>query len=205
MKKKKRVLVDFDNTLVNSGKTIYNLFWFTHKDKVAYHINNYKDEELLWDFSNFAKTKEDQQWCVDRFKEQRFYDELELIDGAKESLEELHNMGYETIICSKKCKYSMEMAYTWIENHLEKGIHYDEIIFVSDFHVKGLINCDIVIDDKYECLEGFSNDVLKIWFGWYGYNQNKECLPLRDDIVSYLCVDWNEVLEEIKEYDVENM
>ena len=199
---KKRILIDFDNTIANSSECIVRMMQWKNR----YNPNTsfyYNPSEILWDFSPYAKTEEDKKWCLSQFTSQKFYDNLDLIEGCKEVLEELHK-DYEIIICSKKCKEAMEMCMTWIQNNLEKGLHYDSVIFVSGFNDKSYIKADIIIDDRLESLDCENKDIA-IHFGNYGYNQLENLTEKDNEVLTkwwiskiYVADTWKEVLGLIR-------
>ena len=55
-----------------------------------------------------------------------------------------------------------------------------EVIFVDNFQDKGNIECDIVIDDRLDSLDSFSDDVLKLCYGIYEWNRHSDYYEIYD-------------------------
>ena len=189
MKKKKfKLVIDYDNTMVNSSRTIINkLHWKNRHDRD--NSFSYDPKELQWDFSPYAKTEEDRLWCVNQFNEQSFYDDLEPMRNCKEVLKRLHDK-YEIIVCSNRSSSNAEMFLMSVHNLF--GDLIDKIIIVDDFNKGEYIKADIRIDDRADCMN--DEDSFNILFGDYGYSDSES------DNVDYVAKDWDEVFKFIKNY-----
>lgn len=189
MKNSNRVLIiDFDNTLVNSSETILHMLYWKNRHKTN-NTFSYNPNILKWDFTPYAKTEEDTSFCKAQFNKQRFYDELEPMEGALEVLRELHK-NYRIVVCSNRNVENIEMFVTTVRNLF--GDVVDDIIPLIDNFDKSVIKGHIRIDDKIECMMNDDNS-FNILFGNYGYN--KICDEDDFDIRAYT---WNDVLEIIK-------
>lgn len=186
---KLKLVIDYDNTMVNSSRTIINkLHWKNRHDRD--NSFSYDPKELQWDFSPYAKTEEDRLWCVNQFNEQSFYDNLEPMRNCKEVLKKLHDK-YEIIVCSNRSSSNAEMFLMSVHNLF--GDLIDKIIIVDDFNKGEYIKADIRIDDRADCMN--DEDSFNILFGDYGYNRY-------DDIYSNCRAnDWSEVLEIVRKYE----
>ena len=189
MKNSRRtIVIDFDNTLVNSSKTILNFLYWKNRHKTN-NTFSYNPNILKWDFAPYAKTEEDIKFCKSQFNKQKFYDELEPMEGALEVLRELHK-DYRIVVCSNRNVENIEMFITTVRNLF--GDVIDDIVPLIDNFDKSIIKCHIRIDDKIECMMNDDNS-FNILFGDYGYNKN--CDEDDFDIRAYT---WKEVLEIIK-------
>ena len=184
---KLKLVIDYDNTMVNSSRTIINkLHWKNRHDRD--NSFSYDPKELQLDFSPYAKTEEDRLWCVNQFNEQSFYDDLEPMRNCKEVLKKLHDK-YEIIVCSNRSSSNAEMFLMSVHNLF--GDLIDKIIIVDDFNKGEYIKADIRIDDKVDCMN--DEESINILFGDYGYNRY-------DDVcVNYRVKGWSEVLRIIRE------
>lgn len=125
-------------------------------------------EELQWDFSPIVP-KEYLKWCIARFEDKEFYDLLEPMDGAFQVLEELSKQ-HEIVIVTKKSPKAAIYNDAWIKKFypfINRVIYLDQ----WDFD-KSIIQGEVIIDDKWECLKG-GNRSLRILFGDYGWNKDK--------------------------------
>ena len=144
---------------------------------------------MQWDFSPYAKTEEDKEWCVNQFNEQSFYDDLEPMINCKEVLKKLHDK-YEIIVCSNRNSSNAEMFLMSVHNLF--GDLIDKVIIVDDFNKGEYIKANIRIDDRADCMN--DEESINILFGEYGYSDSKS------DNVDYVAKDWNEVFKFIKNY-----
>ena len=188
MKNSNRILcIDFDNTLVNSSETILRMFYWKNRHK-SNNTFNYNSKFLNWDFTPYAKTEEDIEFCKSQFNKQKFYDELEPMEGVLEVLRELHK-NYRIVICSNRNVENTEMFITTVRNLF--GDVIDDIVPLIDEFDKSIIRADIRIDDKIECMEKDYSS-WNILFGDYGYNQNPEYGW------DYKTSTWEDVLEVVR-------
>lgn len=192
MKNSRRtIVVDFDNTLVNSSEIILRmLYWKNH-----HKTNNtfkYNSTILEWDFTPYAKTEEDVEFCKSQFNNQRFYDELEPMEGALEALRELHKK-YRIVVCSNRNVENIEMFVTTVRNLF--GDVVDDIVPLIDEFDKSIVKAYIRIDDKIECMRKDCSS-FNILFGEYGYNKNCD-----EDDFDCRAFSWNEVLNAVREVE----
>ena len=111
---RKTIVIDFDNTLVNSSETILRFLYWKNRHKTN-NTFKYNSTILKWDFAPYAKTEEDTNFCKSQFNNQRFYDELEPMKGALETLRELHKK-YRIVVCSNRNVENIEMFVTTVIN-----------------------------------------------------------------------------------------
>ena len=189
MKNSRRtIVIDFDNTLVNSSETILRMLYWKNRHKTN-NTFRYNPNILKWDFTPYAKTEEDIKFCKSQFNKQKFYDELEPMEGALEVLRELHK-DYRIVVCSNRNVENVEMFITTVRNLF--GDVIDDIVPLIDNFDKSIIKCHIRIDDKIECMMNDDNS-FNILFGNYGYNKKAD-----EDYFDVRAFSWNDVLEIIK-------
>jgi len=155
-----RIILDFDNTIVNSAETIIRLY-----QKKVFKYEPIHREKIKWDFSPYIP-KMHLPWALNMFQEQEFYDNLDFMDNAKEVLERLSKK-HELVICTKKHPDGVSMNDQWIRNNLP---FIDSVVYLrQDSFDKSLVGGNsIILDDKIECLiEG--NRKFRLLFGDYGY------------------------------------
>ena len=194
---KRDLIIDFDGTIADSGKRIYNLFNERHSlDGIPF-----KREDLKWSFYPYITEKEDFKECISYFSDPKMYELLDWIDEyAKEAIAELSKT-YNIIICSKREKGAYEPLLEWLERNMP--CEY-QTCFLSTFD-KGIIGRkdSVIIDDKPSCLLGNKDRYKKILFGNYGYQQDEilemdytKVQDLNENLVK--CNTWKDVLKELK-------
>lgn len=159
---KKRILVDFDNTLVESTNIVLDLFQEdTGKEFKYYNIN-----AINWDFSPWIKAEELPK-ILEYFDCESFYERAKLMPNAYEVLKELSER-YDIIACSKCATDKGSTLKTkWIKENLP--FVKDIIILRQENFDKSHVEGDFIIDDRCDCLVG--DRIFKIKFGEYKYNR----------------------------------
>lgn len=159
---KPRCVIDFDNTITSSSKTIIDKYSIINKKTPIYN-----DSLLQWNFSPFVNTKESIQWAINSFEEQWFWDELEFVEPTTKEVLQRLSENWELVIVTKKSAMMMEMNSVWIRNNLDGII--DRVIYLEqDDFCKDMISSKVCIDDKIECMLGVKSD-FKLLYGNYGY------------------------------------
>lgn len=159
---KKTIIIDVDSTLGNSTETIFNICKEEMNLKGEYHLN------YLWNFKGLLPSE-----CVGRavelFGEKKFFDRLQPFPDAYRVVKKL-NSKYDIKICSIHKADTAHRKVRWIREQFpfieEKNII---IIPYEQGFDKSKVEGDIIIDDKFSCIQG--DRKLKILFGNYGYNQ----------------------------------
>lgn len=166
-----RILVDMDNTICDSVKAIVDCINEEYKKNFKV---NYR---CTWDFDGCLP-----KWYLPRalelFNEQIFYDNLEPIKDSVEVLERLSRK-HEIVIVTKHGSDGVTYKAKWIRNNfpfINRVIYLDQ----SGFD-KSIINGDIIIDDRVDCLLGGNRD-FRLLFGNYGWNQ--EVPQFHDEAIS---------------------
>lgn len=158
----RRIIVDFDNTMVKSSKAILDLYNKRTHSNIEYTDNH------GWNFEGLIP-KEHSQEVKRWFNQDEFYEVLEPMDKAVEYLE-LLSKNNEIIVCTKHDFRYMQMKKRYIYEYFP---FIDNVICLSRFNKSFIGNKnDIKIDDRLECLKG-SECETNILFGNYGYNQKE--------------------------------
>ena len=168
MGNKQIIVIDWDNTVINTSKTLINLHNKLSENKIEYI------EEHDWKFRPMVSTDEELKELFKLFDNEHFYDSdvIVLIKDAIKTIKELSEY-YKIVICSKHMISRRKLTRKYIKETF-KG--YDvSVKFVNSFNEKSKIFKNkrvlAVIDDKEECFEGFGKETLKILFGDYQWNK----------------------------------
>ena len=171
MIKNKEIIIDLDNTIINSPLTIINLHNKLNPNKKYQYT-----EELEWDFKPIVKSKEQLSELFMLFDNSSFYDEVKTYGGAIEFINKLAKNN-KVIICSKHNESRKPITSEWIKRAMPNV----ELIFVDSFEEKGDLfpKAFAVIDDRIDSLDSFNTNSIKICFG--DYKWNKEWKGLKFD------------------------
>ena len=167
--KKGTIIVDFDQTCVDSSKPVVEMYQKETGDySKSYDL--YKDE-LDWNFNPIINHNLwNKQKITEAFTKQEFYDNLDMLPNCKESLQKLIDDNWEVIICTKVSGYGIDNKLEYINNYIP---HTKVIFLISDDFDKGCIKGDIIIDDNLECLCSGERK-FRLCFGNYKWNSNEE-------------------------------
>lgn len=133
------VLCDFDGEFLKRWRERHpEKFYVPFEQRTTFYVRDSYPEEL-------------RPLVTEILLESSFFREMTPMDGAKEALEEMKNMGLEVFICTSPLttyKNCVREKYEWVENHL--GADWvNRIILTKD---KTLIKGDFLIDDKPEII-----------------------------------------------------
>lgn len=176
IRRKKTIVIDLDSTIINTSKTIINLYNKINPDNKIEYI-----EDHNWNFEPMIKTKEELNELFKLFDNEHFYNEVIFKENALEVVHDLCE-NYRVIICTKHNESRKPITSKFIKQMFPKA----ELRFVDSFSDKGKIECDVVIDDKPESLNSFDDTVLKICFGDYAWNKSWDSVKM---------VSWLEIKE----------
>ena len=195
---KRDLIIDFDGTIADSSKRVYDLFIERHR---LNGMPQFQRENLKWNFAPYITEKEDRMECLSYFSDPWMYEFLDWTDKyAKDTIAELSKT-YNIIICSKREKGAYEPLLEWLERNMP--CEY-QTCFLSAFD-KGMVGRrgSVIIDDKPSCLLGNKDRYKKILFGNYGYQQDEilemdftKVKDLNENLVK--CNTWKDVLKELK-------
>ena len=197
---KKRILVDFDMTIVNSTSRLIELYQEDTGDYSKPYEGN--EDKLTWDFGYFIPKDYN---ALKYFADPRLMENVKFIDGAKETLEAL-SFYYDVYIMTRSsCNLDNKIKFIKEELPFVKGT-----IFVSssDFTDKALFSNDfdtVLIDDRVDCF--YKSNRLNLLFGEYDWNKQEELDKFRkdNDIFTplYRAKTWSDILHLLldEEYD----
>ena len=170
------IYVDFDNTIINTISTIVKLYcedFKYYKDFRLVHWTEIKS----WDFRELRCASK--EYINTYFNQQRFFDNIEWMPWAKETLDKLYEK-YKIVIVSSGYSPNLKAKELWIKQHIpyarfigvnlkehkdKSEIDMSDGIFIDDsrnnlFTSNALIN--VCFGDKYEWNEE--------WEGYRAYN-----------------------------------
>lgn len=183
---KRKLYLDFDNTIVNATKKIVELYdkdFWKYKNYTPTHwtnINTYSFDELALINKDIV---------LDYFDDHRFFINLEYMENAKEILDELKDE-YEINICSIGRRMNIYNKKYWVE----KNIPYANFIGVDLIKGgKGSIDMSsgIALDDNIDMLHSTNADIKVIYGDILDWN--------KDNIYNYpRCFNWYEFREFLK-------
>lgn len=143
------IIVDFDNTIVNSTKAI----WYVYRD-ITHDFSTKLEDLRSWYLTDICPL-----WSAEEvnntFSDSRFYQVLEPIQGMIQLLEKLHNQGHRIIICTCHDAEGIPLKDKYIQEHLS---FVDEVIYIRYKGKIGKSNIlgDIIIDDSLDALNSSS-------------------------------------------------
>ena len=168
MNNKLIVVVDWDNTVINTSKTLINLHNKLSKNKIKYI------EEHDWKFRPMINSDEELKELFTLFDNKHFYDS-DVVVPIKDAIKTIKEWSehYKIIICSKHMRSRRKLTKKYIKQ-IFKG--YDvSVKFVNSFNEKSNLfkhkRVLAVVDDKEECLGGFGEKTLRVLFGDYQWNK----------------------------------
>lgn len=173
----RKIFLDFDGTLVNSVKSIVELY----NKKTDSNADWTKVRN--WDFSDQCPGIG--PMIKDFFASDEFYENLEFYDENTIRVLNLLKEEYEVIICTIGCWLNVSKKVVWIKDNAE---HENVILIGKDDNVmdKSIIDMSggIIIDDHEDNLFS-SNADIKISFGTRAkWNENWD---------GKVCLDWLEL------------
>ena len=168
MNNKPIVVIDWDNTVINTSKTLINLHNKLSKNKIKYI------EEHDWKFRPMINSDEELKELFTLFDNKHFYDS-DVVVPIKDAIKTLKELSehYKIIICSKHMRSRRKLTKKYIKETFKD---YDvSVKFVNSFNEKSNLfkhkRVLAVVDDKIECIEGFGEKTLRVLFGDYQWNK----------------------------------
>ena len=142
--KKKRLLVDVDDTLINN-------LW--NEGLNGFLGTNFKREEIkTYSVDKYITTDEERSRFLDYIKDKSFYDGCRIIEDAVRVMKKLYEK-YDLYICSA-CVLNIGKGYAYTNSYQQKFdilrkyfpfISPERFIFTQN---KNIIKADIIIDDS---------------------------------------------------------
>lgn len=157
------LIIDFDNTIVNSDKAIWELY----RKRTGDLSTDYRDHSVWWYDEICPKWSREEQDAA--FQDPEFFSLLELMPGAIEVMKQLKAEGHTITICTVHKNIGVPMKVRWIRNHLD---FIDNLVIIDDESkgYKSMIAGDIMLDDNISNLLT-SSCKLAIAFGEGKWNQ----------------------------------
>lgn len=201
--KNKVIAFDCDGTLVNTYKLIQQTFRIAFKELFP---NIYvTDEEfesffgpgLHETFSKYAKTKEEVNYCIERYRYHNHLimkDYIECFDGIVELLDYLKEHGYNIMIVSNKItsavKYGLELCN--IDKYIEAIIGYEMIIPKPDpdgiYQAMKMYNVDNLLfigDTSIDMKTGVNANVPTVGVTWCRSKKEELYLAGADFVIDH--------------------
>lgn len=170
----KRIVVDFDSTLVDSKSAIVSIYNRIYGESIDPITCN------TWEFSELPLASQDE--ITEWFNCKEFYEVVKRIDGMFELIRDLFDDGNEIIICSYSHKNGMKNKLEYIQ----KNLPFVDCILLeigADDSKLDKSNChgDIIIDDNLYAIES-SPCKHKIVFGDYSWNKTDKYIKAKNSI-----------------------
>ena len=165
MIKDKILIFDLDNTIISTPESLVNLH-----NKLKPNNQLILPKQIDWKFSPMIKSDEELSELFKLFDHKDFYgDTLAVFPNAIEVINKLAENN-RVIICSKHMESRKPLSEEWISKVMPKV----KVVFVDDFEDKGSLfpDCDVVVDDRVDCLDNFNNDCFKLLYGTYQWNRD---------------------------------
>lgn len=180
MIKNKILVFDLDNTILNTSKSIIQLWNKLNPNNQYIYTNN-----IDWKFRPIINSDEELSELFELFDNKDFYgDTLVVYPDAIEVINRLSEDN-KVYIVSKHMELRKPLTTAWVNKVMPKV----EIVFVDNFEDKGKLfeNCYAVVDDRVDSLYSFRNNVIKICFGNFKWNQywnGMRCMSWKDVMLS---------------------
>ena len=164
---------------VTFGSVFSTIFTGQIGDKTILLSDAYK-----WDF--YDEYPEDtKQRLFDALDDQdKYYDNLIVLDNVKKTIQELIDSGHQVIFISATDKKRQERKKAWMLANFPM-IDEDSIIFTAQ---KNLINVDVMIDDNLNYASKFTCPFILFKQPW---NTNRETNLYTDNTL--ICSNWKEI------------
>ena len=105
---------------------------------------------------------EDASSLIELFKEKRLWDSLRPLPGAQKGLRTLVNNGHEVYLATATLPETFPWKIDWLKKYFP-FISPNNVIRIKN---KGLLNCDIMIDDSLDNLIGNICDRIVLDYPW---------------------------------------
>ena len=155
------IVCDIDNCLND----------LTEKAVMLYNSRNNKNIQLsdivAYRFAD-CLSQEDADGICALFKEKQLWDSLKPLPEAQKSLRQLIDMGHKVYIATSTDPINFNWKCAWMKHHFS-FISTDNIIRIAN---KGLLKCDVLIDDSIEQLANSISE--RICFDYYWNRSNEK-------------------------------
>lgn len=181
------IMCDIDdvlNDLIPKTLALYNSR--TGKNIQFEHLTEYSFYDCL--------SPEDANGIIELFKEKKLWDSLRPLPGAQKGLRTLINHGHSVYLATATLPETFPWKIDWLKKYFS-FINADNVIRIKN---KGLLNCDIMIDDNLDQLA--SNICERIVLN-YPWNQNDS----KDYVYSLnRASNWKEIVNFVNDIERKN-
>lgn len=135
------IMCDIDdvlNDLIPKTIALYN-------DRANKNIQT--DDITAYDFYD-CLSPEDASGVLETFKDKKLWDSLRPIQGAQKGLKALVNAGHQVYLATATLPETFPWKIEWLKKYFA-FVNPDQVIRIKN---KGLLNCDIMIDDNLDNL-----------------------------------------------------
>ncbi|XZN14399.1 5' nucleotidase, NT5C type (plasmid) [Clostridium perfringens] len=172
-----KIVIDLDNTIINSSRMVYELYAKDNK------IDKLYSPDHDWNFNGLIE-KDELGNLLKYFSDVRLYDNVIEMPNAIKVIQEL-SKNNEIVVATKHHKDGIPITDKWIR-YTFKNI---EVCYLNSFD-KSKFSGDIFIDDRIDCLRSVKENFQQlICFG--NFEWNKEWKGERIN-------DWNSIYKYIK-------
>lgn len=155
-KRKKRVLLDLDNTINDFSEQLLEIYNFRHGTKFT------PDDITDYDFINLGPTKQ----FADIWNEPGFFSNLKPLPGAVQFVKELHEHFEVLTVTAAPSEAARAEKIDWLIKHFNYGTK--ELQNTHFARNKQIFRVDFVIDDSPEVLEAFAAEAPKTkLYSWH--------------------------------------
>ena len=153
----KKLILDFDNTIVNTTKAMIrsmNPFIKDSSKKVDENSPSY-----FWSFKDlFPETH--MRYIDILFNSELLFSNMELFPNVYNVLEDLHNKGVQIYVCTIGSYKNIKLKLDYLHSHLPfvEVIPIAQNNIVMDKAIINMQNC-VFIDDNTDCLNSSNADV----------------------------------------------
>ena len=192
-KKKPTAFIDLDCVTLETVQCVVSMYDEDFNDKPEYKKVDWTKIDS-WDFLELSLA--DKETIDGYFNQRRFFDRVEMVHEAKESIDYLSNF-YNIVFVSHGEDLNLHLKKKYIKKHFP----YAKFIGVklSEHHDKSCVNMsgkdNVFIDDMPKNILG-SNADIRICFG-KDYEWNKDFESDLDNGI-YRLYDWNSVIKLLK-------
>jgi 5'(3')-deoxyribonucleotidase len=146
LKEKRKVVFDFDDTLVKSSEEIIRQI------NNKYNLNKTINDLTDWNYSSIYKELKETE-VLDLYASQEFFDNVKLNNGAKEFIDKFHSV-YKFVVCSKGTKLNLEKKERFCDKLFENyDYEFIGLEFNNEKDTKQLNKSCIDFSDCLFCLD----------------------------------------------------
>ena len=184
IKNKEKIAIDMDEVLADLMGAWIN--WGIKRSTVnPEFISNTLEWDVSKSFPDLSKKE-----VYSYLNEEGTFLNLELIEGAKKAVKELHNYYDIYFLTAARNRTAFSEKIKWIEKHFGQTLSR-KVIAVSDGVLKNTLSSsfDIIIDDNPKYIENSTEDTITVLFT-ADHNKNVE-----DSAFDYRANNWKELLK----------